>query len=115
MGKRDGARVASREAAGGWPTHAVRLDEAAKRAALRRLRRIEGQVRGIQKMVEEERYCADILTQLSSIHEALRGVGRVLMRSHLQHCATHAIRSDDDARADAMYEELVELMYKNAR
>src|SRR5687767_10053392 len=81
---------------------------------LKRLRRIEGQVRGLQKMVEEERYCADVLTQLSSVHEALRGVAREVMRNHLKHCATSAIRSGD-ADAEVMYDELVVLMYKHIR
>ena len=49
-----------------------------------RLRRIEGQVRGLQKMVEEERYCAEVLTQVSSVHEALRGVGRAMLHNHLR-------------------------------
>ena len=66
-----------------------------KERNLKRLRRIEGQVRGLQKMVDEERYCADVLTQLSSVHEALRGVAREVMRNHLKHCATSAIRSGD--------------------
>jgi DNA-binding FrmR family transcriptional regulator len=82
---------------------------------LRRLRRIEGQVRGLQKMVEEERYCAEVLMQLSSVQEALRGVGRALLHNHLKHCASEAIRSGDPAKADAMYDELMELMYKNVR
>jgi CsoR family transcriptional regulator, copper-sensing transcriptional repressor len=81
---------------------------------LRRLRRIEGQVRGLQKMVEEDRYCAEIMTQISSVHEALRAVGRELMRNHLKHCATAAIRHGD-GKADAMYDELVEMMYKHSR
>ncbi len=81
---------------------------------LKRLRRIEGQVRGLQKMVEEERYCAEILTQISSVHEALRGVGREVMRHHLEHCATGAIRAGG-TRADDMYDELVELMYTYTR
>jgi DNA-binding FrmR family transcriptional regulator len=62
---------------------------------------VSRQVRGLQKMVEEDRYCADILTQISSVHEALRGVGRELMRNHLKHCATSAIKSRTGAgRAD---------------
>ena len=80
----------------------------------KRLRRIEGQVRGLQKMVEEDRYCADILTQISSVHEALRAVGRELMRNHLKHCASSAIRSGD-ANAEQMYDELLDLMYKHVR
>ncbi|HET7456524.1 MAG TPA: metal-sensitive transcriptional regulator, partial [Gemmatimonadaceae bacterium] len=82
---------------------------------LTRLRRIEGQVRGLQKMVDEDRYCADVMTQIASVHEALRAVGRELMRNHLKHCATTAIRSGDGETAEAMYDELVELMYRHSR
>ena len=85
-----------------------------KEAYLKRLRRIEGQVRGLQKMVEEDRYCADVMTQISSVHEALRSVGRELMRNHLKHCAATAIRSEG-ADAESMYDELVDLMYKHSR
>ena len=95
--------------------HAVQVDPEVKRAVLLRLRRIEGQVRGLQKMVEEERYCADVLTQMSSVQEALRGASRQLLHNHLRHCATEALRSGDDERAEAMYGELVELMYRAAR
>lgn len=93
---------------------AVGVDADVKERNLKRLRRIEGQVRGIQKMVDEERYCADVLTQISSVHEALRAVARELMRNHLKHCATHAIKSGK-GEADAMYDELVDLMYKHTR
>ena len=93
---------------------ATGVDPEIKQSNLRRLRRIEGQVRGLQKMVEEDRYCADILTQISSVQEALRSVGRELMRNHLKHCATSAIRSSE-ADAEAMYDELVEMMYKHSR
>ena len=96
-------------------THAVQVDPEVKHAIGTRLRRIEGQVRGLQKMVEEERYCADVLMQLSSVQEALRGVGRSLLHNHLKHCVSEAIRSEDPERADAIYEELMELMYRNAR
>ena len=91
------------------------VDPEAKHAVGSRLRRIEGQIRGLQKMVEDERYCADVLMQLSSVQEALRGVGRALLHNHLKHCATEAIRSGDPDKAEAMYDELMELMYKNAR
>jgi len=93
---------------------AVAVDPGIKDRTTKRLRRIEGQVRGLQKMVEEERYCADILTQVSSVHEALRGVARELLRNHLKHCAATAIRAGD-TQADAMYEELVDLVYKHGR
>jgi DNA-binding FrmR family transcriptional regulator len=65
-------------------------------------------------MVEEDRYCADILTQIASVHEALRAVGRELMRNHLKHCAASAIRSGNDD-AEAMYDELVDMMYTHSR
>ena len=93
---------------------AVAVDPEAKARNVKRLRRIEGQVRGLQKMVEEDRYCADILTQISSVHEALRAVGRELMRNHLRHCAAAAIRSGPDD-AEPMYDEIVDLMYKHSR
>ncbi len=93
---------------------ALAVDPEAKTRNLHRLRRIEGQVRGLQKMIDEDRYCADILTQISSVHEALRGVGRELMRNHLKHCATGAIKGTE-AEAESMYDELVELMYKHSR
>jgi CsoR family transcriptional regulator, copper-sensing transcriptional repressor len=96
-------------------THAVRVDPEVKHATLTRLRRIEGQVRGLQKMVEDERYCADVLMQVSSVQEALRGVGRALLHNHLKHCATTAIRSGDAGQAEAMYDELMDLIYRNAR
>ena len=93
---------------------AVAVDAGIKERNLKRLRRIEGQVRGLQKMVEEDRYCADVLTQISSVHEALRAVGRELMRNHLKHCAATAIRRGE-GDAEAMYDELVDMMYKHSR
>ena len=93
---------------------AVGVDADIKDRNLKRLRRIEGQVRGLQKMVESDRYCADIMMQISSVQEALRGVGRELMRNHLKHCASTAIRASD-AEATVMYDELIDLMYKSTR
>jgi DNA-binding FrmR family transcriptional regulator len=92
----------------------VAVDPDIKAANLRRLRRIEGQVRGLQKMVEEDRYCADIVTQVASVQEALRGVARQLMRNHLKHCASSAIKAGEP-QADAMYDELLDLVYKHLR
>ena len=91
------------------------VDPEVKHSMGTRLRRIEGQVRGLQKMIDEERYCADVLMQLSSVQEALRGVGRTLLYNHLKHCVAEAIRSRDPDQAEAMYDELMELMHKNAR
>jgi DNA-binding FrmR family transcriptional regulator len=93
---------------------AVAVDPEGKARNVKRLRRIEGQVRGLQKMVEDDRYCADIMTQIASVHEALRSVGRELMRNHLKHCATSAINKGGPD-ADRMYDELVELLYKHSR
>ena len=93
---------------------AAAVDPDIKDKNLKRLRRIEGQVRGLQKMIEEDRYCPDILTQVSSVQEALRAVGRELMRNHLKHCATQAIRKGGD-EANSTYDELIELIYKHSR
>ena len=101
-----GCEVGGRKAAG--------VDPEIKDRNLKRLRRIEGQVRGLQRMVEEERYCADVLTQVSSVQEALRSVGRELMRNHLRHCATSAIRGSDE-EAESMYDELLNMMYTHVR
>lgn len=97
------------------PRKAVAVDLEIKSANLKRLRRIEGQVRGLHKMVEEERYCADIITQISSVQEALRGVAKSLMRNHLRHCATQAITKGSPVESQAMYDELLELIYRHLR
>ena len=94
---------------------AARVEVELKMANLQRLRRIEGQVRGLQRMVEEDRYCADIIVQIASVQEALRGVARKLMKNHLQHCATKAIKSGKPGVSAAMYDELLELVYKHLR
>ena len=90
--------------------HAVAVDPEIKRSVLNRLKRIEGQIRGLQRMVEEERYCADVITQVSSVQEALRSTAKSLLHNHLKHCATQALRSGDSAQAESMYSELMELM-----
>jgi DNA-binding FrmR family transcriptional regulator len=107
------ASCACETAAGG--RKAAGVDPALKESNQKRLRRIEGQVRGLQKMVEEERYCADIITQVASVQEALRGVARNLMKNHLQHCAEKALRSGKPAETAAMYNELLELIYAHLR
>ncbi len=94
---------------------AAGVDPAIKQRNLTRLRRIEGQIRGLQKMIEEDRYCPDVMTQIASVHEALRGVGRELMRNHLKHCVTQAVRSGDELRVAETYDEIVDLLYKHAR
>lgn len=93
---------------------ATAVDPEIREANLNRLRRIEGQVRGLQRMIEEDRYCADILVQVSAVNEALRNVGRELLRNHLKNCATVAIKSSPE-RAEAMYDELVQLFTRYSR
>jgi DNA-binding FrmR family transcriptional regulator len=73
-------------------------DEAAKKAHLTRLRRIEGQVRGLQRMVEEEAYCIDVLTQVSATTKALQSLALVLLDDHLADCVVNAEGADKDAK-----------------
>ena len=94
---------------------ALAVDPQTKQSNLKRLRRIEGQVRGLQKMVDEDRYCPDIMVQISAVQEALRTVGRALMRNHLQHCASQTIRHGTTQEANQVYDEILELIYKHSR
>lgn len=96
-----------KEAAG---KKAIGVDLEIKEANQKRLRRIEGQVRGLQKMVEENRYCADVIVQIASVQQALRGVARNLMKNHMRHCAAKAIGSGKSEEKEAMYKELLGLM-----
>jgi DNA-binding FrmR family transcriptional regulator len=96
------------------PRKAVAVEQDIKSKNLARLRRIEGQVKGISRMIEDDRYCVDILTQIAAIQQAMRAVGRELMRNHLKHCASDAIRKGGP-QADEACDELIEMMYKNAR
>lgn len=73
-----------------------------------RLNRIEGQVRGVGRMVEGERPCMEVLQQLASVQAALRGLTKTVLRNYLERCATDAIRSGDSA----VYDELMEAIYK---
>lgn len=80
-----------------------------KERILARLRRMEGQVRGVQRMVEEDRYCVDILTQLSSIIAAARGIGLVLLEDHIRGCVMHA------ENKEAAVQELSEVIERFTR
>jgi DNA-binding FrmR family transcriptional regulator len=77
---------------------------------LSRLRKIEGQVRGILRMVEDERYCVDILTQLRAARAALRRVEDSVLREHVEHCVAQAIQSGDPAQQRAQVDELLEVL-----
>jgi DNA-binding FrmR family transcriptional regulator len=72
---------------------------------LKRLRRIEGQVRGVQRMVDEDTYCIDVLTQISAITSALQGVAVGLLDEHVRHCVRDAAVGDDERHADEMVTE----------
>ena len=92
--------------------HAVGVDPAIKDRNLKRLRRIEGQVRGLQRMIQDDRYCADVLIQVSSVHEALRAVGRELMRNHVRYCAAVAERT---GASEPISDDIIEMIYRAAR
>ena len=94
--------------------HAAGVDAELKAANLKHLRRIEGQVRGIAAMVDEDRYCADIITQISAVRESLHAVARNLLRNHLTHCAAAAMR-EGGFKCEEMTEELLDLVGKVAR
>lgn len=81
------------------------IDE--KQAVVNRLKRIEGQVRGIQKMVEEDRYCVDVLVQISAIDAALKKVGFSMMERHTKHCVSHAVQSGE---GDEAIDELMDVI-----
>jgi CsoR family transcriptional regulator, copper-sensing transcriptional repressor len=84
----------------------------ARERAVRQLKRIEGQIRGIARMVEENRYCGDVLVQVSAAGQSLRSVASVLLRDHLEHCVTQSLRSGDERRARELYDELTGLFGK---
>jgi DNA-binding FrmR family transcriptional regulator len=83
------------------------LNQTASKKILPALRRIEGQVRGVARMVEEDRYCIDIVAQIEAARAALARVEADLLRGHLQHCVHEAMTSDDEAARDRVIEELV--------
>jgi DNA-binding FrmR family transcriptional regulator len=77
-----------------------------------RLSRIEGQVRGLRKMVDEDRYCIDVLTQVSAVQSALESVALLLLRDHTEHCVAEAIRSGDGGNKVRELSEAVERLVK---
>jgi CsoR family transcriptional regulator, copper-sensing transcriptional repressor len=83
-----------------------------KPALVKRLHRIEGQVRGIERMVDEDRYCIDILTQIAAVKTALEQVGAKLLEDHVTHCVAEAIASGDEAAASQRATELLEAVQR---
>ena len=86
-----------------------------RREAAQRLSRIEGQIKGIKKMVEEGRYCVEVLGQISAVHEALRGVGKLITRNYMENCVTSSLRSGSRKKAKETYAELMDVIYKFAK
>jgi DNA-binding FrmR family transcriptional regulator len=78
----------------------------------KRLNYVQGQINGIKKMVDEERACVEILTQISSTYEAMRKVGYIMMRNYMENCVTKGIRSDDPETVNRMYDEVMKVMQK---
>ena len=81
----------------------------------KRLNRIEGQVRGLAKMVDEDRYCIDIVTQISAVRAALRRVEEEVLRDHVAHCVEHAITSGDKADQREKIAELMDVIGRSDR
>jgi DNA-binding FrmR family transcriptional regulator len=89
------------------------MNESVKASCIKRLSRIEGQVRGLSRMVEEDRYCIDIVTQLSAVRAALRRVEQEILRDHVGHCVKHAMRSNDRADQDRKIQELMDVLARS--
>lgn len=90
----------------------MHMDAEKKKAVQQRLRRIEGQIRGLQRMVDDDRYCGDILNQIASAQQALRSTGKIITRNHLETCVTDALRSGNPAAAERTYDEIMDLLYQ---
>ncbi len=90
------------------------MNESTKASCLKRLSRIEGQVRGLSRMVEEERYCIDVITQLSAVRAALRRVEQEVLHDHVGHCVKHAMRSNDREDQERKIEELMDVLARSS-
>jgi DNA-binding FrmR family transcriptional regulator len=86
-----------------------------KDALIRRLHRIEGQVRGIERMVEEERYCIDVLTQIAAVKTALESLGFQILDDHVNHCVADALTARDEGAAAEKSKELLAAVHRFAR
>jgi DNA-binding FrmR family transcriptional regulator len=86
-----------------------------KTSCLKRLRRIEGQVRGLARMVEEDRYCIDVITQLAAVRAALRGVEGEILKDHVAHCVEHAIARGSKAEQRQKVAELIDVLSRAER
>jgi DNA-binding FrmR family transcriptional regulator len=83
------------------------MDEQVKAGVVRRLQSVEGHVRGIQRMVEEDKYCIDVIRQIDAVEAALRKTQEIILDNHLHTCVTTAIRGDDAGRREAVIDEIL--------
>ncbi len=83
-----------------------------KEALIKRLKRIEGQVKGIQKMIEDDRYCVDVLIQISAIRSAINKVGTIMLENHVKGCVSESIKHDDSESTENMINELMDTINK---
>ena len=95
--------------------HAVPGYHADKDALIKRLHRIEGQVRGLEKMVEEDRYCIDVITQISAVSTALESLAFRILDQHVQHCVADALASGDEEAAAEKSRELLDAVHRFAK
>jgi DNA-binding FrmR family transcriptional regulator len=86
-----------------------------KERLVKRLHRIEGQVRGIERMIEDDRYCIDVITQISAVTTALESLAFQILDEHVNHCVAGALASGDPAEAEAKSQELLEAVHRFAR
>jgi DNA-binding FrmR family transcriptional regulator len=93
----------------------IRMRTEVKSSCLKRLNRIEGQVRGLARMVETDRYCIDVITQLSAVRAALRGVEEEILKDHVAHCVEHAIASGNKAEQRRKVNELIDVLSRAER
>ena len=91
------------------------MDERLKKSQLARLGRIEGQVRGVARMIEDERYCIDVLTQIRAVRAALDKVEQETLSDHLKHCVAHAFHAGSEGDRQTKIDELLEVLESRRR
>ena len=97
------------------PGYRTRMETAKKKARLARLGRIEGQVRGVARMIEQDRYCIDVLTQMHALRSALDKVEQDVLSEHLNHCVAHAFTAGDEVERRSKIDELIEVLDRSRR
>ena len=97
------------------PSSSPRVERTGKPGLLNRLKRIEGQVRGLARMVEDDRYCIDVVTQIAAVRAALGRIEELVLKDHVGHCVEHAIASGDPKEQRAKIAELIEVLGRAER